>query len=503
MSKELVGKRVLELKQMLQSKQVSAEEIARAHYDHIERHEKEIQAFNCLTRDLALLQARKVDEMIKNGKPLPKLAGIPVALKDNLCVPGFPTTCSSKILENFVPPYEAHVVKRLFDEGAICLGKTNMDEFAMGSSTENSAFKLTRNPWNTKCVPGGSSGGSAAAVAAGFAPLSLGSDTGGSIRQPASFCGVVGMKPTYGVVSRFGLVAFASSLDQIGPFGASVEDVAIALSVIGGHDPRDSTSLPDSSERLGDFVTALSGADPSKLMSGVKIGVIKELIGEGIEPETRNAVLACAEVYKKLGAHVEEVSIPHAKYALPVYYILATAEASANLARYDGVRYGYRHPASKDMMSLYTVSRQEGFGAEVKRRIMLGTYALSSGYYDAYYKKAQQVRHLIKNDFDEIFKKVDFVVCPTSPSAAFKFGEKTDDPLTMYLSDIATIPANLAGIPGISLPCGFSSEGLPLGLQLLGPALSDALLLKGAYAFEQSTDFHEKKAPVLLSAATR
>lgn len=503
----LVGKRVQELRSLLVKKEVSSLEILSAHLEHIEKNDSKVQAFNCLTIDLAKKQARKVDEMIAKGEPLPPLAGIPVAVKDNMCVPGYPTTCSSKILENFQPPYQSTAVTRLFDAGAVCLGKTNMDEFAMGSSTENSAFKRTFNPWNSKHVPGGSSGGSAAAVAAGFSVIALGSDTGGSIRQPAAFCGCVGMKPTYGVVSRFGLVAFASSLDQIGPLGRSVEDAAITLSAIAGHDRRDSTSLAriaadDDINAAGhvDFAAGLASSSPEELVKGLRIGIIKELIGEGIDEDVKRAVLAAAELYKKLGAHVEEVSIPTSKHALAVYYIVATAEASANLARFDGVRYGYRNQAADDILSMYMTTRQEGFGAEVKRRIMLGTYALSTGYYDAYYKKAQQVRRLIKQDFDTIFGVVDLVICPTAPSVAFQFDEKTDDPLTMYLSDIATIPANLAGLPGISIPGGFD-EGLPIGIQLLGKPLSDKRLIQAAAAFEKQTEFSQTYSPVLGALA--
>jgi aspartyl-tRNA(Asn)/glutamyl-tRNA(Gln) amidotransferase subunit A len=490
---QLVGKRIKELRNLLSKKEVSAREILDAHLTHIKNYNNEIDAFNCVTENLAREQAERVDKQIAQGEAVGRLAGIPIAIKDNMCVPGYPTTCSSKILENFTPFYTATAVQRLFDEGAVCVGKTNMDEFAMGSSTENSAFKKTKNPWNTNCVPGGSSGGSAASVAAGFSVVALGSDTGGSIRQPASFCGVAGMKPTYGLVSRFGLVAFASSLDQIGPFGRSVEDIAETLSVMAGHDPKDSTSLSSISQdshsvKHMDFTAGLDGDTLAHVLK-FKVGVIKELLGEGIEPEVRAAVSAAAEQFKKMGCAVEEVSIPHAKYALPVYYLIATAEASANLARFDGVRYGLRDKEAKDILSMYMQTRHDGFGAEVKRRIMLGTYALSSGYYDAYYKKAQQVRRLLKNDFDRTFAQYDLVLTPTSPSVAFAVGEKVDDPLTMYLSDIATIPANLAGLPGISIPCGFGVSGLPIGLQILGNTLSDAKLLKAAYAYQQSTDF--------------
>ena len=490
--KELVGKSISQLRTLLLGREVTAGEVLDAHLEHVRAVEPQIGAFNTLTEDLARSQAEDADRKFAAGQTPPALAGIPLAIKDNICVERYPTTCSSKILERFLPPYQATVTRRLFEAGAVLIGKTNMDEFAMGSSTENSAFHLTLNPWDEKAVPGGSSGGSAAAVAAGMTVVSLGSDTGGSIRQPASFCGVVGMKPTYGLVSRFGLVAFASSLDQIGPFGRSVEDVALTLQVISGHDHKDATSL---NEPPPDFAGALQ---PD--LKALRIGIIRELVGEGIEEEVKAAVLEAARTLAGLGAQVEEVSLPHARQALPVYYIIATAEASANLARYDGVKYGYRAVGVEDILSMYYSTRQEGFGAEVKRRIMLGTYALSSGYYEAYYKKAQQVRRLIKQDFDQAFKKFDVVLCPTAPSAAFQFGDKTADPLQMYLSDIATIPANLAGIPGISLPCGFTGSGLPIGLQLLAPALADASLLKTAYVYEQATDFHKRQSPPLSHA---
>ena len=492
---QLVGRSIKELRGLLKGREVSARQILDAHLLHIAAIEPQIDAFNSLTTDLARSQAGAIDKLVAQGGELPPLAGIPVAVKDNMCVENYPTTCSSKILQGFVPPYSATVAKKLFAAGALCLGKTNLDEFAMGSSTENSATKLTRNPWNTKTVPGGSSGGSAAAVASGEAVVALGSDTGGSIRQPASFCGIVGMKPTYGRVSRFGLVAFASSLDQIGALGRTVEDVAITLGVISGSDWRDSTSL---SEPVPDFTAALK---PD--LKGMRIGVVKELVGEGIDQEVRNAVLAAASVLEKLGAVVDEVSMPNSKHALPVYYLIATAEASANLARYDGVKYGFRADGAEDILSLYCATRQQGFGPEVKRRIMLGTYALSSGYYDAYYKKAQQVRRLIKDDFDRAFSAFDIVLCPTSPTVAFEFGSKTDDPLQMYLSDIATIPANLAGIPGISVPCGNGSGGLPIGMQLSAAALGDAKLLHAAFAYEKATNFHLNGCPMLPVAAAR
>lgn len=506
----LVGKGVKELRALLETRQVSALEILRAHQNQISKHEKEVGAFVCFTEELAEKQAKEIDALVASRAKLPPLAGVPVAVKDNMCLVGYPTTAGSAILKGFEPPYESTAVKRLFQAGAICVGKTNLDEFAMGSSTENSSIKQTRNPWNLKHVPGGSSGGSAAAVAAGFVPVALGSDTGGSIRQPASLCGVVGMKPTYGLVSRFGLIAYASSLDQVGPFAGSVEDAAIALTAIAGHDRRDSTSLQYLSETGDvtgetngsvDFADGLSEAQPEALVGKMRIGVIKELIGEGIDDDVRTRILEAAEVFEKLGATVEEVSIPHAKQALPVYYILATAEASANLARFDGVRYGHRAKDAKDILSMYCQSREEGFGAEVKRRIMLGTYVLSSGYYDAYYKKAQSVRRLLKDDFDKIFSSYDLLLSPTAPSVAFEFGAKTNDPLSMYLSDIASIPVNLAGLPGISVPCGFGAQQMPVGLQILGNSLSDAKVLRAAAAFEKSTDFHNPSSPLMQSVS--
>jgi aspartyl-tRNA(Asn)/glutamyl-tRNA(Gln) amidotransferase subunit A len=497
----LIGKSVNEIRQLLANKQASAKEIVEAHYRHIDEHDAKIGAFITTTRELALKQAQKVDDLVKKGDQLPPLAGVPVALKDNLCVSGYPTTCASKILKDFVPNYESTAVRRLFDAGAICMGKANLDEFAMGSSTENSAVQLTHNPWNTDYVPGGSSGGSCAAVTAGFTTIALGSDTGGSIRQPASLCGVVGMKPTYGFVSRFGLVAFASSLDQIGPLARSVEDAARTLAVIAGHDPHDSTSLSDwKAGGENDLDKLLSELSTINNIKGFRVGIIEELTGEGNEPEVRDAITNAASIFEKLGAHVDKVSIPRAKNALPVYYIICTAEASSNLARYDGVKYGLRDASKKDILSMYTSTRHEGFGAEVKRRIMLGTYVLSSGYYEAYYKKAQQVRRLLCEDFEKIFKNYDFVISPTSPTVAFKIGDKTADPLSMYLSDVASIPINLAGLPAISIPAGSGKYNLPIGLQLIGPPLAEAKLLRAAYAFEQSTQYHTKR-PELLSLA--
>lgn len=414
-----------------------------------------------------------------------RLSGIPVAIKDNICVSGEKTTCASKILECFAPPYDATVIKKLKSEGALLLGKTNMDEFAFGSSCETSHYGPTRNPWDTSRIPGGSSGGSAAAVAADETILALGSDTGGSIRQPASLCGVVGLKPTYGRVSRYGLIAFASSLDQIGPITKDVTDAALTLNAIAGYDEMDSTSvdLP-----VPDYTRSLV-----KDVKGLKVGVPKEYFIEGIEPDVRASVLKALDTFKGLGAKVIDISLPHTEYAVATYYIIAPAEASSNLAKFDGVQYGYRHKAPEDIIDMYTKTRSEGFGSEAKRRILLGTYCLSSGYYEAYYLKAQKARTKIKEDFDKAFKSCDCIVTPTSPTTAFRIGEKLDDPLAMYLSDIFTIPANLAGLPGMSIPCGFSKGGLPIGLQILAKAFDEETIFRAAYAFEQSTDFHAKR----------
>jgi aspartyl-tRNA(Asn)/glutamyl-tRNA(Gln) amidotransferase subunit A len=410
---------------------------------------------------------------------------VPVILKDNLCVKGTRTTCSSRILESYIPPYTSTAVQRIIDEGGIPLAKANLDEFAMGSSTENSAFFTTRNPWDLQRVPGGSSGGSAASVAAGIAPLSLGSDTGGSIRQPAALCGVTGFKPTYGRISRYGLIAFASSLDQIGPFARNVADAALVTAVMSGKDSMDATSADIAvPEELSNLKAPVS-------LKGVKLGIPKEYFIAGTDPEVDRAIKAAIDVYRKLGAETVEVSMPNTDYAVAVYYIVATAEASSNLARFDGVHYGHRTKEKTGLVDLYSKSRAEGFGAEVKRRIMLGTYALSSGYYDAYYLKAQKVRSLVRNDFTEAYKKVDAIICPTSPTAAFKIGEKSSDPLSMYLSDIFTISANLAAVPGISIPCGFTSGGLPIGLQLMGKDFDEAGLLKIALAYESQTAHHK------------
>ncbi len=472
-----------ELHDLLIKKEISAEELNKAVFNRVESVEDKIGAYITRTREKALEQARAVDLQIRNGERVSPLSGIPVAIKDNICTDGVKTTAGSKILANFIPPYSATVVKKLDAAGASVAGKTNLDEFAMGSSTENSGFFTTRNPWDTGRVPGGSSGGSAAAVAAGEAICALGSDTGGSIRLPASFCGIVGMKPTYGAVSRYGLIAYASSLDQIGPFARDVTDCALMLNAISGHDPLDSTSakypVPDYTGFLKDDVR------------GMKMGVPEEYMAKGIDPEVRGVILKAMEKMESLGAVIEYTSLPHTEYALPTYYLIAPAEASSNLARYDGVRYGMRAKGAEDVIDMFMKTRSQGFGNEVKRRIMLGTYALSAGYYDAYYLKALKVRTLIKEDFDRAFEKYDLLLSPVSPTTAFRIGEKTDDPLQMYLSDICTISVNLAGIPGMSIPCGFAG-GMPVGLQLMGKHFDEGTLLRAAYTFEQNTDYHKQ-----------
>ncbi|YAF97557.1 MAG: Asp-tRNA(Asn)/Glu-tRNA(Gln) amidotransferase subunit GatA [Nodularia sp. CChRGM 3473] len=476
---------IRELHEQLIKKERSAVEITQEALDRIQALEPKLHSFLHVTAQQALEQARAVDTKIAAGEEIGLLAGIPIGIKDNMCTKGIPTTCASRILANFVPPYESTVTQKLADAGAVIVGKTNLDEFAMGSSTENSAYQVTANPWDLSRVPGGSSGGSAAAVAAEECVVALGSDTGGSIRQPASFCGVVGMKPTYGLVSRYGLVAFASSLDQIGPFGRSVEDTAILLNAIAGYDPQDSTSLK---VEIPNYAASLK--PDFKARGKLRIGVIKETFGEGLDSVVEKAVTKAIDQLQSLGAEVHIVSCPNFRYGVPSYYIIAPSEASANLARYDGVKYGLRADNTDNLLSMYTRTRSTGFGAEVKRRIMIGTYALSAGYYDAYYLKAQKVRTLIKQDFERAFKKVDVLVCPTVPSTAFKAGEKNTDPLSMYLLDLMTIPVNLAGLPGISVPCGFDDQGLPIGLQLIGKVLREDQLLQVAYAYEQSTTWH-------------
>ncbi len=476
-----------ELHNRLVKKEISAVELTKAFIAHKEKVEPTVKAFLSSSHEIALERAEKVDEKLARGEEISPLAGIPGAIKDNICIAKEHVTCASKILENYISPYSAGVIERLEAQDYVSLGKTNLDEFAMGSSTENSAYQKTTNPWNADYVPGGSSGGSAAAVSAGEAIWALGSDTGGSIRQPASYCGIVGLKPTYGLVSRYGLVAFASSLDQIGPFTRDVRDAAIVLNAIAGHDKKDSTSIPGVTV---DYTKALM---PD--VKGLTIGIPKEFFGEGLNGEVRKAMEMAIETYKALGAEIKEVSLPTTKYTLSAYYILATAEASTNLARYDGVSFGLRVEAD-NLVEMSTKSRTKGFGTEVQRRILLGTYVLSSGYYDAYYLKAMKVRGLIKQEFDEVFKEVDVLLTPTAPNTAFRFGEKTEDPLSMYLEDICTIPVNLAGLPGISVPAGFSSQGMPIGMQIIGPVLGEEKILRTAYAFEQAHPECTKVAPV-------
>lgn len=485
---ELLKKSATEQSRALKNKEISAVELTQAAFDRINSLEEKLGAFNSLTKDTAIETAKKVDEKIAKGEELPLLAGIPLALKDNMNLIGSKTTASSKILENFVSPYNATVTEKLLGNLVPIVGKANLDEFAMGSSNENSAFNKVHNPWDLNKVPGGSSGGSAASVASCEATLALGSDTGGSIRLPASFCGIVGMKPTYGRVSRYGLIAFASSLDQIGPFARTVEDAANLLEVISGHDPKDSTSLNLPVEHYS------QGLDDD--IKGKKVGVIKELMEEGLTPEVQQALQNAIETYKKLGCEIVEISLKKLKYSIGIYYILATAECSSNLARFDGVKYGYRTANPENLLDMYTKTRAEGFGPEVKRRIMLGTYALSSGYYDAYYKKAQQMRALVTEEFNEAFKQVDVLISPTCPNTAFELGAKSSDPLAMYLTDIATISCNLAGLPGISVPAGFDNSGMPIGLQILAPQLQETKLFNFAYKFEQANDFYKKLANI-------
>ena len=485
---ELLKKSAMEQFSAIKNKEISATELTQASIQRIKDIDEKLGAFNSLTEDIALNTAKKVDEKLAAGEELPLLAGVPLALKDNMNLIGSRTTASSKILENFVSPYNATVTQKLLDNFIPIVGKANLDEFAMGSSNENSAFKKVHNPWNLNKVPGGSSGGSAAAVSACESALALGSDTGGSIRLPASFCGIVGMKPTYGKVSRYGLIAFASSLDQIGPFSRTVEDSAALLEVIEGYDPHDSTSL---NLPVQNYRASLNND-----IRGMKIGVVKELVSEGLAPDVAKAMQAAIDTYKSLGAEIVEISLPNLKHSIGIYYILATAECSSNLARFDGVRYGHRADNAENLLDMYCKSRAEGFGPEVKRRIMLGTYALSSGYYDAYYKKAQQLRMVVTEDFLRAFAQVDALISPTCPNTAFDLGSKVDDPLAMYLTDIGTITANLAGIPAMSIPAGFDSEGMPIGLQIMSPQLSEAKLFNIAYKFEQSHDYYKKLANI-------
>ncbi len=476
---ELYELTVHELVDKLNRNEITYREIIESYNNRIEEKEKDVQAFVTITANEA------IKELEKNKKG--KFAGIPIGIKDNLCTNGVKTTCGSKMLENFIAPYNATVIEKLNEEGIISFGKLNMDEFAMGSSTENSAVKQTKNPWNLNTVPGGSSGGSAAAVAANMVPWALGSDTGGSIRQPASLCGVVGLKPTYGLVSRYGLVAYASSLDQVGPITKDVEDCANLLNIIAGFDEKDSTSVNIPKK---DYTKNLI-----KDVSKFKIGVPKEFLGEGINPEVKESVEKAIEEYKKMGATVEECSLDIANEALATYYIIACAEASSNLGRFDGIRYGYRTKNYSNLKDIYKNSRSEGFGPEVKRRIILGTYVLSSGYYDAYYKKAQKVRTLIKKEFEKLFEKYDFLITPTSPVVAFKIGEKSNNPLEMYLSDLCTVSVNIAGLPGMSIPCGVDKNGMPIGLQLIGKPFGEEALIQAAYTYEQETKFREKYKP--------
>ena len=475
-----------EIREKIKNKEVKITDVVNDVYSRIEQVEPKIEAFVSFTKENALKRAEELQTRLDNGEDIGPLGGVPIAIKDNICIDGTKTTCSSRMLENFVAPYNATVINKLIDAGAIIIGKTNMDEFAMGSSTATSYFKKTKNPWDTERVPGGSSGGSAAVVSSDMAYASLGSDTGGSIRQPASYCSVVGMKPTYGTVSRFGLIAFASSLDQIGPFTKDVEDMAIMLNVITGKDKMDTTSVdieyPDYTKAIGKDITNMT------------IGVPTKFFSEGLNAEVKEKFDEAIEVYRKLGITVKEIDLDYAKYALATYYIISTAEASSNLARFDGVKYGHRAENFEDLIDLYKQSRTEGFGEEVKRRIMLGTYVLSSGYYDAYYKRAQQVRTLIVEDFKKAFKEVDVIALPTAPNVSFKFGEKTENPLEMYLEDIFTVPVNIAGLPGISIPCGFSNtEKMPIGLQLIGNLFEEEKLLSVAHAFEQNTEHHKIK----------
>ncbi|MBI1309967.1 Asp-tRNA(Asn)/Glu-tRNA(Gln) amidotransferase subunit GatA [bacterium] len=482
---QLSGATASQLLEAMDSGEMTAADIVRAHLDAIASLDESVGTFLSVDAEAALTQAAEVDRKRAAGEPLGPLAGLPVAVKDNICTRGRATTCASRMLENFVPPYDAHIVERLNSADAVIIGKTNLDEFAMGSSTENSALKVTRNPWNVDCTPGGSSGGSAAAVAAALAPLAIGSDTGGSIRQPASFCGVVGMKPTYGRVSRYGLVAFASSLDQIGPFANDVAGAALLLERLAGHDARDSTSV--------DCPVPAYSQSVDQPLEGLRVGVVQEYLGEGTDDDVRSAIETAIAVYRSQGAEIVDISLPHTKYAVATYYLIACSEASSNLARYDGIHYGHRAEQFESLVDLYAASREEGFGDEVKRRIMLGVYALSEGYSDQYYVKALKVRRLIRNDFDAAFQNVDVIVGPTFPTPAFRIGELVDDPLQMYLSDICTIGANLAGIPGISIPCGISASGLPIGLQLLAGPFEEEKLLRAARMFERETDWHTRR----------
>ncbi|MFN0195192.1 MAG: Asp-tRNA(Asn)/Glu-tRNA(Gln) amidotransferase subunit GatA [Planctomycetaceae bacterium] len=481
----IAGNSAFELLARMQSGERSAVDVTTAHLDLIAKRDPQVRAFLHVDRDGALAQAATIDRRRHAGESLGALAGIPIAIKDAICTVGQPTTCASKILEGYRSPYDAHVIERLRQADAVLIGKTNLDEFAMGSSTENFAYHPTHNPWDLTRTPGGSSGGSAAAVAAELAPLALGTDTGGSIRQPAGFCGLVGLKPTYGRVSRYGLIAFASSLDQIGPLSHDVRDAALLLEAIAGHDRRDATSVPSPVPR---YTTELD-----RPLEGLRIGVPRAYLQDGLDPDVAGTLEEALAIYRKLGANVIDISLPHLSYSVAVYYLIAPSEASSNLARYDGVHYGHRAAEFTDLIDMYATSRGEGFGSEVKRRIMLGTYALSAGYYDAFYLKALKVRRLIREDFDKAFTEVDVIASPVSPTPAFKLGEFTDDPLALYLADIFTISGNLTGIPGISIPAGMSSHGLPIGLQLQSSPFTEDRLLRVARMFERETDWHTKR----------
>ncbi len=478
-------KTALELGQMIKNKEISSPELTQAMLDNIESNDKDINAYITVDKEGALARAEEIQAAIDAGEELSPLAGVPMAVKDNICTKDTLTSCGSKMLYNFKPPYNATVVDRLKDAGAVVLGKLNMDEFAMGGSTETSYFGATKNPWDIERVPGGSSGGSAASVAAGECTYALGSDTGGSIRQPCSFCGVSGIKPTYGTVSRYGLVAFASSLDQIGPVGRDIKDCAQVLSIISGHDAKDSTSIKRDALDFSDCFT--------KDIKGMKIGVPVNYFGEGLDEDVKKPVLEAINTLKGLGAEVEEFEMKITDYAIPTYYVLACAEASSNLSRYDGIKYGYRRKDCENLLDVYYTSRSDGFGMEVKRRIMLGSFVLSSGYYDAYYNKALKVRRLIKDSFDSAFSKYDMIISPVAPTVAYKIGENSSDPLKMYLGDVYTVSINLAGIPGVSVPCGFGANGMPVGMQLIGNSFDEPKLVRAAYAFQQATDFHLKQ----------
>ena len=484
---------VHELQEKLKNKEISVTEITKAYNNRIKEKDKDVQAFITTLEDESTKQAEEIENKIESGEIKGEFAGIPIGIKDNICTKGIKTTCASKMLENFVAPYDATVIEKFKKENLINLGKLNMDEFAMGSSTEYSYFKKTENPWNLNKVPGGSSGGCAAAVAANLVPWAIGSDTGGSIRQPSSFCGVVGMKPTYGLVSRYGLVAFASSLDQIGPITKDVYDCAMLLNLIAGHDEKDTTS-EDMPKK--DYTKCLKND-----VKGLKIGVPKEFYGEGINSEVKETLQKTIEQYKNMGAEVEEFSLDVAKYSLATYYIIACAEASSNLGRFDGIRYGYRAPEYKDLNDLYRKSRSQGFGSEVKRRIILGTYVLSSGYYDAYYKKAQKVRTLVMNEFNKAFEKYDVIITPTSPTVAFDIGSKSNNPMEMYLADICTVSVNIAGLPGISIPVGVDKEGMPIGMQIIGNRFQEEKILNTAYTMEQKLKFRENHKPTFKGGA--